>query len=65
MPLCTGRVRVSSQLSSVLGLNPTKAFGFSVEGWFTFNMPFRKTGLSNGIYGNSSDMSSPSSPGPA
>jgi len=47
---------------SVLGLNSTKAFGFSVEGWCALKKEFalcpsRKSSLRNAIYGNSSEFS--------
>jgi len=49
-------------LGFVLGSNPTKAFGFPVEGWCALKKEFalcpsRKTSLSNAIYGNSSVFS--------
>ena len=45
---------------SVLSSSPTKALGFSVEGWFALkkrNFVSRKTRLSNAIYGNSREFS--------
>ena len=47
---------------SVLGLNPTKAFGFSVEGWYALKkgicpLPFQKNKFEQCHYGNSSEFS--------
>jgi len=55
-------VGVSLQCLAQDGSNPTKAFGFSVEGWCALKKEFdfcpsRRTSLNNAIYGNSSEFS--------